>query len=84
MSEEGLREKLEVVCTARRFLMGEAWVQKVLQLKQVGKRSMEREAECRTEAQAYSLAKARHCMPRDSGRATPTPLNPDNDRNIIP
>ncbi|CAM9106263.1 unnamed protein product [Ectocarpus fasciculatus] len=35
MTEEGLREKLEVVCTARRLLMGEAWVQKVLQLKQV-------------------------------------------------
>lgn len=37
MSEEGLREKLEVVCETRRLLMGEAWVQKVLQLKQVGK-----------------------------------------------
>lgn len=35
MCEEGLREKLEVVCTGRRLLMGEAWVQKVLQLKQV-------------------------------------------------
>lgn len=35
MSEEGLREKLEVVCTSRQLIMGEAWVQKVLQLKQV-------------------------------------------------
>ena len=35
MSEEGLREKLEVVCTSRQFVMGETWVQKVLQLKQV-------------------------------------------------
>ena len=33
--EEELRQKLCVVCAARRFVMGEAWVQKVLQLKQV-------------------------------------------------
>lgn len=39
MSEEGLREKLEVVCTARQLVMGEAWVQKVLQLKQVSERT---------------------------------------------
>lgn len=36
MSEEGLREKLQVVCTSRQLIMGESWVQKVLQLKQVG------------------------------------------------
>lgn len=35
MSEEGLREKLDVVCSARQLIMREAWVQKVLQLKQV-------------------------------------------------
>lgn len=35
MSEDNLREKLGVVCTARQLIMGEAWVQKVLQLKQV-------------------------------------------------
>lgn len=36
MSEDNLRAKLGVVCTARQLIMGEAWVQKVLQLKQVG------------------------------------------------
>ncbi|CAM9388206.1 unnamed protein product, partial [Sphacelaria rigidula] len=35
MSEDNLRAKLGVVCTARQLIMGEAWVQKVLQLKQV-------------------------------------------------
>lgn len=35
MREEGIREKLELVCASRHLLMGEAWVQKVLQLKQV-------------------------------------------------
>lgn len=37
MREEDLRQKLGVVCAARRLIMGEAWVQKVLQLKQVNK-----------------------------------------------
>lgn len=35
MSEEHLREKLGVVCASKQLVMGEAWVQKVLQLKQV-------------------------------------------------
>lgn len=35
MTEDDLREKLGVVCAARQLIMGEAWVQKVLQLKQV-------------------------------------------------
>lgn len=35
MKEKDLRETLGVVCAARRLFMGEAWVQKVLQLKQV-------------------------------------------------
>lgn len=35
MSEEALRAKLGVVCSAKHLVMGEAWVQKVLQLKQV-------------------------------------------------
>lgn len=37
MHEEDLRQKLGTVCAARRFVMGEAWVQKVLQLKQVSR-----------------------------------------------
>lgn len=41
MSEVGLCEKLEVVCTSRQLIMGEAWVQKVLQLKQVNKPNFE-------------------------------------------
>lgn len=43
MSEEGLREKLQVVCTSRQLIMGEAWVQKVLQLKQVSEPRVFRE-----------------------------------------
>lgn len=35
MREEDLRAKLGVVCAGKRLVMGEAWVQKVLQLKQV-------------------------------------------------
>lgn len=35
MKEEDLREKLGVACAAKHLVMGEAWVQKVLQLKQV-------------------------------------------------
>lgn len=35
MREEDLRQKLGIVCGARHLIMGEAWVQKVLQLKQV-------------------------------------------------
>lgn len=37
MREEAVREQLEVVCGARHYIMGEAWVQKVLQLKLVSK-----------------------------------------------
>lgn len=35
MREETVREQLAVVCAARHYVMGEAWVQKVLQLKLV-------------------------------------------------
>lgn len=35
MREEAVREQLAVVCAARHYIMGEAWVQKVLQLKLV-------------------------------------------------